>query len=244
MAGVQNAVADDVDGDGEEEEEEEVNGRQFRKPITAEVGRVGGAARLVAAEVERTLRTRSRRDVFGVDAGAARLSRETRTTPPSPSLHRRSRTTDRFRRVFWGGFSVRRRVEEDGSANERLEKTTTAAEDEFKLVGSRRKRKTNIIRGSAENNLTIRAVKRLCHMHVYGLAVETSETDLKSYLVSCNVRDVSCERLQARRPNDYSSFKVSCELDDMDIMKDPNIWPKGTKINRFFFHNQQREKMK
>lgn len=123
MAGVQNAVADDVDGDGEEEEEEEVNGRQFRKPITAEVGRVGGAARLVAAEVERTLRTRSRRDVFGVDAGAARLSRETRTTPPSPSLHRRSRTTDRFRRVFWGGFSVRRRVEEDGSANERCECT-------------------------------------------------------------------------------------------------------------------------
>lgn len=83
------------------------NGRQFGKPITAEVGRVGGAARLVAAEVERTLRTRYRRDVFGVDAGAARLSRETRTTPPT--LHRRSRTTDRFRRVLGGLLGGARR---------------------------------------------------------------------------------------------------------------------------------------
>lgn len=101
--------------DGEEEEEEEVNGRQFGKPITAEVGRVGGAARLVAAEVERTLRTRYRRDVFGVDAGAARLSRRDKDHANATLLHRRSRTTDRFRRVL-GGLSGGER--EDGGGDD------------------------------------------------------------------------------------------------------------------------------
>ncbi|GJQ71526.1 hypothetical protein Trydic_g11234 [Trypoxylus dichotomus] len=106
-------VADDVDDDGEEEEEEEVNGRQFGKPITAEVGRVGGAARLLAAEERPALAERQ-----------------------GPHHHRRRYTGGPglpidFGVVFWGGFSVEEVREEDGSGDGR--KIITQIEEKLQI---------------------------------------------------------------------------------------------------------------
>lgn len=51
-------------------------------------------------------------------------------------------------------------------------------------------------------------------------------------------KEVEGEELETKYPQYYKAFKVIVDLQNLEIAMDPNIWPKGTYVSRFF-HNKQ-----
>lgn len=109
-----------------------------------------------------------------------------------------------------------------------------------------RQRRVNIQRGTAalevsadngkkDNKPVIKGAIQFNHLHVYGLDPSTNEEDLIAFLKQNSFIDVKCEKLKSRRPEEYSSFKVSVRSDDFDRLNAPELWPVGVKFNRFLF---------
>lgn len=71
------------------------------------------------------------------------------------------------------------------------------------------------------------------HFHVTNLEVTTNSTDLKQYLNQF-VPSVVVEKLSARNPDRYSSFKVSVPEAEVQNLLNIDIWPQGIAVNRFF----------
>ena len=115
--------------------------------------------------------------------------------------------------------------------------------EDFKPVSHRKKRKPPIV-GQAKTNLAIKGSEKLVHYHVRGLDPDTTEVNLREYLSSLHVDRVSCSKLIARRPHEYSSFRVSCKADNRSIIEDSDNWPDGAKINHFLFHLERRKEKK
>lgn len=117
--------------------------------------------------------------------------------------------------------------------------TENGNESQFTTVINR-KRKRNIIQGTASNGSSIKGAERYAHLHIYGLDVHTSIADIEKHLEENKILNCKCEQLQSRRPTEYSSFKISCKMEELDKIKSPDLWPMGVKLNRFFFTVQQK----
>lgn len=79
----------------------------------------------------------------------------------------------------------------------------------------------------------LRAAKMMRSYVITKLDPHTTDKDVKECLLAL-VPDVRVEKLNAKYPDAYSSFKVTvCEDDEKSIL-DPSIWPAGSKVYRFF----------
>ncbi|KAB0792701.1 hypothetical protein PPYR_14660 [Photinus pyralis] len=79
----------------------------------------------------------------------------------------------------------------------------------------------------------LQAAPKASFLHVCRLAPDTTEAELTKYLSSvCAV--ISCEKLNSKFPNIYSSFKLCVSELNADKVKDPSVWPEGVRISRFF----------
>lgn len=105
----------------------------------------------------------------------------------------------------------------------------------------KRYRKSNIIYGTAESNCNIKAVAKYAHLHVYRLDPKLSLEEMDDYLKSQNISNAKLEKLPSKRPEEYSSFRVSVPMDIMNDVKNPSLWPKDACINRFFFHRPKKD---
>lgn len=108
-------------------------------------------------------------------------------------------------------------------------------EDEGEFTTVKRRKKTTIrtIHGSS-NNAPLKGVPKLCHLHVYRLDPAVTSKDVLEYLQQKGFDSILCESMESKYPDIYSSFKVTCIADQLDAVKDPAIWPRGTCINTFF----------
>lgn len=80
-----------------------------------------------------------------------------------------------------------------------------------------------------------KAAPRKAWIHVWNVASGTDETTLRNYMRSkIPTADVFCSKLQSK--GNYSSFKVSIDYTLRDSWMQPNMWPKGIVVNRFFHH--------
>lgn len=111
-------------------------------------------------------------------------------------------------------------------------------EDEFKVVTKKRRnnygKQKNLVRGVAENT-TVKGVKPVAHLHVCKLDPATEAEELKKYLLTRNLSDVICTKIESKWPEKYSSFKVSVPFQQLQEATNPHIWPEGTQITRFLF---------
>ncbi|KAK9729729.1 hypothetical protein QE152_g15787 [Popillia japonica] len=103
--------------------------------------------------------------------------------------------------------------------------------------GSPYKNCQRVIYGTAQTDCTIKAVARYAHLHVSSYRLDPSLTveELDNYLKSRNILNAKLEKLQSKRPDEYSSFRVSVPMDVIEDVKNPATWPKDACINRFFF---------
>lgn len=84
-----------------------------------------------------------------------------------------------------------------------------------------------------DNNVKLSAVPRKTYLHVWNAAPETDEDLIKQYMVEKSTdTNIVCEKLTAK--GNYASFKVCIDQSSFDTWMDPNMWPTGIRVNRFF----------
>lgn len=112
---------------------------------------------------------------------------------------------------------------------------TITTNDEFTTFIPKRKRKIRKygILGKTEE---FKAITSLSHIHVSNLDPKLNPEKIIKYLTDHSFKEVKCTRLRSNRPEEYSSFEISVMSADSDKVKNPDLWPEGTRINNFLFH--------
>lgn len=95
------------------------------------------------------------------------------------------------------------------------------------------KRKNNTIHGTS-NEASIKGATRYAFLHVSRLQPDLTEDKLIQYLEMKKFTSIKCEKLQSKYPEEYSSFKVSIPMCNLEDIKKPEVWPQDVCINRFF----------
>lgn len=96
-----------------------------------------------------------------------------------------------------------------------------------------KKRMQDIIYGSKCDASEIKGIPRVGYLHVSRLDPKTTADSVSNYLDQITP-GCSCEMLNSKFPNIYSSFKVTVSLEDISKIMNPLVWPTGVRINRFF----------
>ncbi|KAK9731398.1 hypothetical protein QE152_g13717 [Popillia japonica] len=148
--------------------------------------------------------------------------------------------------------------------------TMKSNDDEFMLVARKRMRRNFTVFGTG-NDCLIKGVTPYKHYHVCGLGPDTTSDEIMAHLsqknftkINCekmnakrptdyssfkisvplkNFTKINCEKMNAKRPTDYSSFKISVPLDQSTDFINPLIWPTGVKINKYYFHRFQKKEV-
>lgn len=116
-----------------------------------------------------------------------------------------------------------------------------AVEDGFQLVTNKNKNKNkkSLNKGKvtvgAALNTNIKAIVNYSYLHISKLDKNTTIEDIEEYLKSLKFSDFKCDKLVSKRPDIYSSFRVGVPPHLLDRLKNPETWPLGTFINRFFW---------
>ncbi|KAJ3644214.1 hypothetical protein Zmor_026884 [Zophobas morio] len=112
--------------------------------------------------------------------------------------------------------------------------TKESVQTQWKTITSKKKRPDNkpIIGSSASCNI-IKSAPKKAHLHVYRLHPNATGDHLEQFLQQ-KLSDFQCEKLKSKHPEEYSSFKVPINFDELNKATDPELWPTGTCINRFF----------
>lgn len=116
-----------------------------------------------------------------------------------------------------------------------VDETAVNPEGQWNEVTYRRKpfhHKRRMIIGNNKDS-AIKGVRKLVHLHVSRIDLNTSIIDLKNLLKN-SFPEVSCESITPKYPNIYSSFKVTIFEDNFRKAMDPKVWPDGACISRFF----------
>lgn len=114
-------------------------------------------------------------------------------------------------------------------------------EQQFTEVTKRRRssNKNKPIMGTG-NGTSLRGVAPYKYFHICGLSPETTCDDVIGHLNDHKFLNVKCERLSSKRPDEYASFKVAVSLESSLAFSNPEIWPHGARINKYYFHLSRR----
>lgn len=96
-----------------------------------------------------------------------------------------------------------------------------------------RKRPEAVTGCAKTSDLTIKAAPKKACLYVSRLMPETNCDDVVSYLGQ-HFPEVKCEKAQAKFPDLYSSFIITIYSDNIKAAMNPEIWPCGAYIGRFF----------
>ncbi|KAK4886262.1 hypothetical protein RN001_002533 [Aquatica leii] len=118
-----------------------------------------------------------------------------------------------------------------GPLNTIVKVTENADSDGFQLAKKKNTRQRNIVCGSLTSTCVLKVATKWMHYNVYPLQPNTSSDNIIEYLKSKNINDAKCEKLQARRPNEYSSFKITVSETDTKVVTSSDTWPTDVKIN-------------
>lgn len=100
----------------------------------------------------------------------------------------------------------------------------------YKKAGNNRR--NNSVFGTTENT-SIKGVQSYVHYHICKLEPEVEAENIVEYLKGKNINSVKCEKIASKRPDEYSSFKVSVPHTHKEQMLDPQLWPINVCINPF-----------
>lgn len=114
-----------------------------------------------------------------------------------------------------------------------LASTSQSRKEEWNEVVKRKSNKRKIIIGNNKESNSIKTVPKYVVLHVYRLDPQTTVNQL-SNLLQINFPEVKCEKLISRLSELYSSFKVTILEHNFAKAMDPNIWPDGACVSKFF----------
>lgn len=98
---------------------------------------------------------------------------------------------------------------------------------------SRRKNKPIIGDRPEDSVCSLKAAEKVTYWHLYYLDPKTTVGEVESYLKQ-ETPGARVEKLQSANPEQYSSFKITVSERYRDKISNPNMWPSGARIIRFF----------
>ncbi|XP_044747663.1 uncharacterized protein LOC123308918 [Coccinella septempunctata] len=110
-------------------------------------------------------------------------------------------------------------------------------EDNFIPVRNKRTKrvdKTIVGSGKAEE-MSIRGIPKYGYLHVCKLDPSLKPDLIVKHLNTNGFVGVICEKLESKRPKEYLSFKITVPAEDFEAVKNPDLWPTGSRINHFLF---------
>ena len=94
-------------------------------------------------------------------------------------------------------------------------------------VQKRAERKEQLVgKANATGTASVKR-KRVANVFATRFDPNLETQELKSYLENKLSLNVSCERLQSKYADHYSSFYIKAECDDPSVFMDPELWPEG-----------------
>ncbi|KAK9871499.1 hypothetical protein WA026_012870 [Henosepilachna vigintioctopunctata] len=100
--------------------------------------------------------------------------------------------------------------------------------------------RNKIIRGTGqEKNMIIKGIKQLSHTHICKLDPNLKEQDIIQHVKANGINDVQCIKLDSRKPDEYSSFRISVPKNDTEKLRNADIWPEGVIVSPFLFRLYQ-----
>lgn len=130
-------------------------------------------------------------------------------------------------------------IEQKGSdISLQLEKDENIKEDPFTIVKNKRKSKRSdksIIGSGKGSKISIESAPLFHYFHICRLHPNLGEEDLMKHLSVNGFSDVKCSKLNSRRPEEYSSFKIGVPISKSKDFKNPDVWPEGVRINDFLY---------
>lgn len=114
---------------------------------------------------------------------------------------------------------------------------------EGKTIQSRKR--STVVMGTRSNSNSgsqdtlLKSAPKLSFVHLYRLDPDTSELKVAEYVSNVlGINVIGCERLNSRRPEAYSSFKLTVDQMDEPQLLDPVNWPRGVCLRKFFTRNR------
>jgi len=96
---------------------------------------------------------------------------------------------------------------------------------------------TGTSNGSSKQGKMVKAVKRRLVAFAGRFDLDTSEDDLKQWLVNSGIKDVYCTRIKPKegRKDQTAAFRVSCSEEYRDLFHNESSWPDGCELRDWFF---------
>lgn len=113
-----------------------------------------------------------------------------------------------------------------------LQRNTNLDDNNWTTV-TRKKKKITPICGKVDNS-EIKGVAKKAHIHASRFNIAVTEKEIKDYLTKENFTGVEVIKVQSKYPDEYSSFKISTNADEIERLKAPELWGKGICIYPFF----------
>lgn len=107
---------------------------------------------------------------------------------------------------------------------------------QWKEVTNRRSKRQLIVGNNKKievNGVAVKGVPKTVILHVYRVEPSMKPDDLKTLLIP-HFPEVICEAITPKHPHLYSSFKVHIYEQNFDEAMDPQKWPSGAYVQRFF----------
>ena len=100
---------------------------------------------------------------------------------------------------------------------------------------SKARKPQNIVVGQKVNDglISLRGAALTASLYIGYVDNSVSLDDLKTYIESLNVNVVELDDI-ARKHNRFKSFRLCIRKKDLETIKDPNFWPEGIVVRRFF----------
>ena len=86
---------------------------------------------------------------------------------------------------------------------------------------------------STQNNVTLKTVPKKAFLYVSRLHPDTTCQNLMNFLKP-KFPEIQCASLESKYPDNYSSFKVTINLENNKVAMDSATWPDGAYVSRFF----------
>ena len=92
-----------------------------------------------------------------------------------------------------------------------------------------------------ENFPTIKMAQRKSSLFVSRFAPDISEETILN-IVKEVAPEAVCEKQISKFPGSYSSFRIDVNQSNYVVVSNPELWPEGTFISRFFLKNTNQPK--
>lgn len=138
-------------------------------------------------------------------------------------------------------------IKKKNNSNSISDKNTPQAISEggFTMVKNRKSRRMDrsIVGSGMADDMLIKGVPKYGYLHVCKLDPTLKSEKLARYLDNKGFTGVICEKLESKRPKEYSSFKLTVPAQQFENIKNPNLWPEGSRISHFLFRLNKSKSM-